>query len=329
MSYKSESILSKTVKLLRLQEVIESLGYKKIRDPLKATYEMGSYFWHDAEDYRSWSGIQLSIYQTKGRVTITTHSTASRSYWDLKHQNKTVRLIRDLFGGHFFTDAGRNRCWSPAGPPPTPLSSGCFLARWRFQNALGRARIYLQTRKLEGVIAREKPTGIPFFDEFNPRLLSNNLLLPFVVAVWEEYFRSTFAAVLTYSRFREGVLKRARLSHAQLEQIAMRTQPFEKTIAECFYFQRPSMISENFKLIDQNLDIGGALKKPYKRRKVTHFDSIEEIVESRNAFVHTGEMNLGLYDKQINSTFQDFVEAVDRAYDAIGKHYAFTPIHDY
>ena len=31
------------------------------------------------------------------------------------------------------------------------------------------------TRKLEGDIAREKPTGLAFMDQMNPRLLSNNL----------------------------------------------------------------------------------------------------------------------------------------------------------
>ncbi len=77
-----------------------------------------------------------------------------------------------------------------------------------------RARIYLMSRKLEGPIAQEKSSGLEFMDELNPRILSNNFLLPYVVALWEDYFRSTFAAALKYSRQRESALKRARLATA-------------------------------------------------------------------------------------------------------------------
>lgn len=184
-------------------------------------------------------------------------------------------------------------------------------------------------RKLEGDIAREKPSGLAVMDEMNPRLLSNNLLIPYVIAVWEEYFRSTFTATLKYADKREAVLKKARLSHTQLEQIAGENRPVEQTITECFSFQRPSLISENFKMLDSKLDIAAALRKPYRRRKVTLYNSIEALVEGRNAFVHAGEMDLSLYDEALNGTLTDIVEAVDRAYSAIGSHFGFIPIEDY
>lgn len=201
------------------------------------------------------------------------------------------------------------------------------MARWRLHNALGRARIYLMTRKLEGDIARKEPTGVVYIDRMNPRLLSNNLLIPYVIAVWEDYFRSTFAASLKYTRGREAVLKNARLSHSQLEQIAAAEKPVEQAISECFSFQRPSLIGENFRLLNGQLDIGGALRRPFKRRKTTLFDSIGALVEARNAFVHAGEMNLSLYDKSLDRTLTDIVEAVNRAYAEIGSHFGFTPIH--
>jgi hypothetical protein len=40
-------------------------------------------------------------------------------------------------------------------------------------------------------------------------------------------------------------------------------------------------------------------------------------------------MNMQLYDKQLGTSLTDIVEAVDRAYAAIGRHYGFSPIHDY
>jgi len=329
MSYSSENAIPSTVKLSQLQEVVDLLGYKKLRSEMDIPNMVGSYFWLDENDYRSWFGVELEIYRVNGEITVHTRSTVSRSYWDLKHQNKTIKTIRDLLGGHFTTDAGRNRYWRPKEPPPSSLSSGCYLARWRFHNALIKARVYLSTRKLEGDIARDKPSGLFFMDEMNPRLLSNNLLIPYVIAVWEEYFRATFAAALKYSNQREGALKKARLSHNQLEQIAVKKQPIERTIAECFSFQRPSSIAENFKLLDSKLDVGGVMRKPYRRRKLSLFNSIEALVEGRNAFVHAGQINMELYDEELQTILADIVEAVDRAYTAIGRHYGFSLIRDY
>jgi hypothetical protein len=71
------------------------------------------------------------------------------------------------------------------------------------------------------------------------------------------------------------------------------------------------------------------MRKPYKRRKISLFESLESLVEGRNAFVHEGQMNMDLYDKQIKITLDDIVVAVDRAYESIGRHYGFVPIHEY
>ena len=123
MSYTSESICDPKASLKVVKEVVELLGYKKVNDGLKMPDRKGCYYWIERKDCRSWVGVELDIYKKKGEpVVIATRSTAARSYWDLVHQNKTLRLIRDLLGGNFTTDAGRNRYWHPAGPPPKPVS---------------------------------------------------------------------------------------------------------------------------------------------------------------------------------------------------------------
>lgn len=329
MSYTSTSEFRRGTSLLRVREVVELLGYQPIRDSLRVPNMVGNYIWYDESEYKSWTGVELQIYRKGKKVSVDTRSRSSRSYWDLVQQNKTIKLLRDLFGGYFETDAGRNRYWRPDELPPTPLSSGCFIARWRFHNALIKARVYLQTRNLEGDMAKDAPTGLSFLDDMNPRLLSNNLLIPYVLAIWEDYYRSTFAAVLKYADRREAVLKKARLSHAQLEQIASERRPVEHAIADCFSFQRPSLIGEHFNLIDAKINLAAALRKPYRGRKITLFDSIEALVEGRNAFVHAGEMNLALFDRALETTFGDIVEAVDRCYKSIGKHFGFVPIEDF
>jgi hypothetical protein len=330
MSYTSRSTLAASTTVAQAQEVIGLLGFKKVRDKLKTPNRISRYYWYDKTDFRSWFGVELDIYKTtQGLVEVTTRSSASRSYWDLVHQNRTLKLLRDLFGGHFITDAGRNRYWRPDAPPPTPLSSGCHLARWRFNNNLQRASFYLAARELEGQIASDVPTSISLIDEINPRLLSNNMVLPYAIAVWEEYFRATFCACLRYSNQREAVLKRAKIGHTNIEKLSMGTTQIDRAVAETFSFQRPTAISETFKLVYPKIDIAGALRKPYHGRKQSLFDSIEELVEDRNRLVHTGEININLFDKRLRMVLQDLTEGVNRAYNHIAKHNSFIPNHDY
>lgn len=330
MSYTSTSVLQRSTAVAQVREIIELLGYKQASDGLKVPNRVARYFWYDETDYRSWSGVELHIYKTpKDPVKITTQSTVSRSYWDLNHQNRTLKLLRDLFGGHFETDAGRDRYWHHDGPPPPPISSGCYLARWRFHNNFGRAKVYLMNRNLEGSIARDSSTGFDFIDGMNPRLLSNNLLVPYMIAVWEEFFRATFTACLRYSKQREAALKGAKLSHADLEKLAIGSVQVERSVAEFFAFQRPSAIAKTFKLLDPKLDLAAPLRKPYRRRRVPLYDSIEALVEQRNALVHAGDISLGLFDKQLETTMTDLTEAINRTYNYIAEHYEFVSNHDY
>lgn len=330
MSYTSTSVLKQSATITQVRDIIDLLAYERVQDGLKVPNRIAAYFWYDEIDYRSWSGVELDIYKTKkGPITVTTRSTAARSYWDLTHQNKTLKMLRDLFGGHFETDAGRNRYWRPDESPPPPISSGCYLARCRFHNSSGKAKVYLMTRKLEGPIARDSSSGLGFMDGMNPRLLSNNLVIPYMIAVWEEFFRATFAACLRYSKQRESALKRAKLNHSDLEKLAIGSIQVERSIAEFFSFQRPSAIAEAFKLLDPHLNVATPLRKPYRRRCVSLYDSIESLVERRNALVHVGDLDLKLFDKQLETTMGDLTEAVNRVYDYIAKHYGFVSNHDY
>ena len=232
-------------------------------------------------------------------------------------------------GGQFTTDAGRNRYWRPEGKPPTPLAAGCYLARWQFHNTLIRPRIYLGQRSLTGVIARPTPTGLPVIDGMNPRLFSNNLLLPYLVAIWEEFHKCIFTALLRYSPRRPAVLKAARLPQDQLESVAAGSTTIEDVLAESLSFQRPTNIAAHFRLLDQSLDLGATLRKPYRRRKVTLFDSIEALVEQRHSFVHSGAMDTNFSDKKLTAALGDFEVAGDRVYQRCADHYGWTAVRDF
>lgn len=329
MSYTSESVFRPSTTLRQVREVVELLGYTSIDDRLDVPNRVGAFMWSEQRDYRSWVGVELSVYRRGRRsVSVGTRSRLGRSYWDLEQQNRTLKTLRDLFGGHFTTDAGRNRYWRPEEPPPVPAQSGCYLARWRLHNAFGRGRIYLSSRELGGPIATE-PTGFVFMDEMNPRLLSNNLLLPYVIAIWEEFHKACFAALLRYSVRRVNVLKGARLSHERLEDIAALSVAVEDAVAETFAFQRPSTIAEAYRLLDPEFDYVATLRSRYRGRRISLFDSIESLVERRHRFVHRGEMDTTFSDRRLTTTLSDFEAAADRVYTRIAERGGWIPIRDF
>ena len=330
MSYTSSSVFRPSARLGQVREIIELLGYRKVDDSLRAPERVGTYMWFEQRDFRSWVGVELDIYRSRsGRISVGTRSRAGRSYWDLTHQNRTLKTLRDLFGGHFSTDAGRNRYWRPDEPAPTPAQSGCYMARWRLHNAFGRAQIYLSTRGLNAPIARPEPTGLHFMDIMNPRLLSNNLLLPYLVAIWEDFHKSCFAVLLRYSERRSVVLKGARLAHERLEDIASGLVTVEDAVAETFSFQRPSTIAEAYRLLDPAFDYIATLRRRYRGRRVTLYDSIEELVETRHQFVHSGEMDTTFSDQRLNKTLRDFEAAADRVYVRIAQRGSWQALRDY
>jgi hypothetical protein len=329
MSYESESVLDKTATLETTKEILVLLGYENISDGLEIKDRHGCYMWYDTIDYRSYVGVELDIYKAKGEsVVVTTRSRLGRSYWDLIHQNRTIKMLRDLFGGTFTTDFGHNRYFQIEGSPPEPISSGCYLARWRLNNALIRPILYLNQRGLDQPSTKE--TGIPEIDEMNPKLFSNNLVLPYLVAIWEDYFKSSFISVCRYSAKRQTVLKnvKSKLSEESLEKIAAGEITIEDAIVEKFSFQRPNKIVENFKLLDPKIDLASCFKQPYQGQEKSLHETINDRVTHRNEFVHAGAIDIKFTEQELMRTLNNFEVAADRCYDAFGNCFNFVPIRD-
>lgn len=84
----------------------------------------------------------------------------------------------------------------------------------------------------------------------NPRLFSNNLLLPYLVGIWENYLKSSFVVLLKYTDNRDKILKNARFTVDNLKDISSGIISIEEAIVDGFSFQRPKIIAENFKSLD-------------------------------------------------------------------------------
>ena len=330
MSYCSENRLPLEISKCRLFEIIELLGFQKKKGSIKSKGEIGAYFWSGNDENISFVGIELYVYKLDDCFSVQTRTRAGRSYWDLQKQNETISLLRSLFGGSFNTDEGEGRYLNIEKSEPTKIESSLYVDRWIFNNAMIKAKVYLNMRNLTGDIARETPTGISWLDDINPRVLSNNILLPYMIGCWESYFRNSFISIVKYvDNASPAALKKCNITASDYMKIIHGETSLAYVLADSLSFQRPSVISQNFKSLDLQIDIAARLKKPYHGRKKTLFDSITGIIEKRDVIVHVGKTDTSIFDRQIHSIITDLTEAVDRSYREFGRALSFQPSFDF
>ena len=329
MSYCSENKLPLTTPITRLFEVISLLGFQKVRDPLKIKNQIGAFIWAGNNEKITFVALELYVYKEENCISVQTRTRLGRSYWDLHHQNKTISLLKSLFGGSFTTDEGANRYMIIGTPEPSKIASSLYLDRWRFNNAILKPKIYLSSRNLTGNVAKEESTELPWMDDMNPRILSNNMILPYLIGCWESYFRNSFISIIKYTDASPKALKNCRISTSDYMRIIHGEVSLESVLADSLSFQRPNIISENFRTLDLKIDIAAWLKKPYHKRKKSLFDSITEVVETRDIIVHTGMTDINIFDQQIKTIMDDLIVAVDRVYRGFGDIFSFEPSFDF
>jgi hypothetical protein len=323
MSYSSTNELAPGTKLKDVAELVTLMRYR-YTGALKSE-EVGRiscFTWFEEKDYQSWTGVELGIYDHESKVTVETRTPVARSYFDLEHQNKTIGLIRKHFGGTFTTDEGSGRYLRPSSSPPVPAASGCHLAFQRFGLNLITAHVYYMRRDFKGP-KPNGPSGIYVLDVTNPWLISNNFLLPFLVAIIEDYWKSTYVALLRYSYKKESVLRAGRLTAEQLAAVSDEKTTVEQVFAETLSFQRVSVSCKHFLALDPKLDFAGVLKKPYRRRKVPLYESLEEMTELRHDVIHRAQLSPRVTDEYLIGLVHDLEVAIVRCYRHLTKTYGW------
>jgi len=324
VSYETENEFPLKARIDRLKQIITLLGFEEINISHNKNC-IESYFWSSDKDYKSYVGVELSIYMIKDKIKITTRSRVGRSYWDLLKQNDTVTFLFDVFGGTFRSDAGEKKLETISEKPPAKLKTGLYLANWNYYNAMIKPELYLKERGVVQLDINKKNPFNMIFKEFNPYYFSNNLLIPYLVAAWEQLFKESFVVLLKCSDNKAAILKKGYLSNHQLEKISFGKTTIEDEFVNSFSFQKPANISENFNIIDKNLDLAGQLKKPFKNRKKTLYESIEETVLLRHKIVHTGKIDILIEEKKLKTIINDFKISTKRIYKYFGCKYNFVP----
>ncbi|MDZ7650702.1 MAG: hypothetical protein U5K54_28165 [Cytophagales bacterium] len=245
----------------------------------------------------------------------------SRSFYDLEHQNKTISHLKKYFGGSFRTEEGKSRYLQPKLGPPEPSAAGCARAFSSFGSNLIRVRQYFDNRAFK---REQKTSKHLFLDRYNPRLFSNNLILPFIISVMEDFWKSTYVALLKYSENKEAILKTSRITADNLVLISQGDSSVEQAFADSMSFARISAVCNHYKSLDKQLDFASVLKKPYRRRKKNLFDTLEEVTEIRNTIIHEASSPIILDDDYIKDVINVLHDSIERCYKHLTKQRNWT-----
>jgi hypothetical protein len=312
----------------RRQDVIEFLrllAFKSAGRTRLGDHTARDFRFFNENDYLSWEPVWASVSEIDGEVRVDTRTRVWAGHYDLSVHNELLRQLRKRFGGYFRSDEGKNRYFTLLAPPVTPPQSGCYQAYTRAQSNLRRLKHHLRQQP----VAAHPPAGagVGAIDlgqlYLEPEIFSNNMSIPYLIAILEDYFRSTFVALVRYSPRKQLIFKRARLSAEQLEAVSDGAIGIEAATAESFPLHRVSAASRYFSELDPELDIAGQLRRPFRRRRVSIFETMEDLVELRHRIVHRAEQVHALTNDLFGDILLQAEVCVDRVYKHITARYGW------
>jgi hypothetical protein len=241
----------------------------------------------------------------------------------LDFQNFTIKQLKKRFGGHFVSDLGRNRYLKYEGPYLQKAEAGCHQAYYRFCDNVETVKWLLQSA--EGLVKGFPSTpGMAEMNIASPQTLLANMLVPFLVSVLEEYFRSTYIALLKYSAKKESITGNARIAGDELVSVSRGELSLEEAVAKTKSFQDIKRICQSFREIDSDLDIGGLLKKPYHRRKESIYETLERIISQRHKVIHMANIDPSYFANQAKKDIITVAAGIGRVYQGLIRHHKWT-----
>lgn len=267
-----------------------------------------SFFWEEQEDFKSTSGVDASVFpldeegkkvwNTSNDWAIRTRTAIWATSLDQEFQNHTVRCIRKAFGGIFYNDTfGRNRYNVLTREKSTPASRGVYSVLSRLlgeldslEHALPKEMITaLMTPQGEVTEETDQSGILRFTQELDPIRTIYNALIPFLVAVIDNYFRECFEIMLKYDPLAIAKLENQnrKFSFAEAKKISRGELTIEQVASSWYSFQKIDSIQKAYNEI-LGIDVWRIL---HRRKKVRDklpmmFKSLENLIEARHGVVH-------------------------------------------
>jgi hypothetical protein len=327
MSYSTENVFPEGVTCRKVVDFAKILGYTQLTVSRYDDKNVYSLLYFDHENYKSWVINELSVFMDENRVRASTRTRIGRSHHDLNFQIKTARTLKKFLGGSLVIDGPE---WFTPGPAFPPAASGCHLAICRLEWHISHIRAFKSRMQdaAELNFQMEVEKLIPSLQAQNPGVFLSNLINVYIVSAIEIFFKDTYIALLRYSERKSTVLKGARLSGDQMAAISDKRITIEEDVAENLPFQRMPAITRHFQEIDPKIDISGPLKKPYKKRKQTLYDAINNITERRQILIHKMQMDLEFCLNSVYRLADDVRVSMNRVHKEISNHYKWPYEHD-
>ncbi len=232
MGYDCYNYLPKGTKRWEVEEFMTILGYKKLtRDEIDIKEKVTPFSFYKDEDYKYFEGVYAEVYlDDSGRLVVHIRTTIWRSKYDSDFHNFTIKQLKKRFGGEFESDYGKGRYLKYDGVVREKAESGCYLAFSKFEDNLKRAKMFIDFRPFSK--KDFEPKEIELININDPVIVSNNMVVPFLVAIIEDYFRSTYVALLKFSPKRSSIFKNVRLAGDVINLVGSGELPIVEAVAK-------------------------------------------------------------------------------------------------
>lgn len=272
----------------------------------------GFYYCGNDSEYKYLSGVSVQKYEvTENEIIYRVRTQAFSSGYDIKKQNDTIRALKVYCDAWFISDIGKNRYFE-VDSLVKGAESGCYFA---IQNLDNNFSLLLHSlNKYPSDNSGEKQVsdyGFPTPSEFNA-----NVYLSYLCSLMEEFFRSTYVALLKYSDKKDKIIN-VKFSTFDLLDISEGKKTLEEAYARTLSFQNIHKINSHFIALNKKYDLGKPLKQPYHGRKESLYEQINRLFECRHAMIHNTEINLDYGTNELKKDIEDIKTAFIRVYKFI------------
>ena len=212
MSYESHYEVPNGISIELIKEILRLLGCKRIGKVKLPDGDIVEQFsWFETTYWKSRTGVDVYLLLEPGKSiwSVGTRTTSARSYWDLEQQNKTVKLLRELFGGEFSTDVGKNRLmYRRLGKPPPLAWNACLNIFERFGSHIVSSTVMVDEMPDLNEDTLNKLFGSIMSGSYPAK---SELVIVHLVPILEDYFKTIFVALLQSSKNKSSIFKGLRI----------------------------------------------------------------------------------------------------------------------
>ncbi|WP_197226298.1 HEPN domain-containing protein [Priestia megaterium] len=226
---------------------------------------------------------------------------AGRSYEDLEMQNEVIRKLQDKFGGNIYASTnGKSEFIRNYITKLTPTEKGCGVAYQKFQNNIGKAMDLIQDVD-EDIISNS------FLAERDRSLLSNNILIPFMVTVLETFLKTFFKTFLMTNKnasekaARNVMNKTVSLKPSVLKDLRDGKLTNIDVITREYSFQNiPNINAAYNEYLSCNIYEILNKRIDYKGKFVSIKEVLYELIRSRHKIIHEADMDKTLVREKLD-----------------------------